>query len=73
MVERGAYCLVALSTVGFLHAWGELSSYEFFTRVDEAADSFSMSIGEMWESVVAGLSLIMTIVGVLWMINKFKP
>lgn len=73
MVERGSYCLVALSAVGFLHAWGSLSSYDFFNRVDEAADSFSMSIGEMWESVVAGLSLIMTTVGVLCMINKFKP
>ncbi len=73
MVEIGSYCLVALSTVGFLHAWGSLSSYDFFNRVDLAADSFSMSIGEMWKSLVAGLSLIMATVGVLWMVNKYKP
>ncbi len=73
LVETGSYCLVVLSAVALLNVWGTHSSYDFFNRVDEAADSFSMSIGEMWESVVAGLSLIMTTVGVLCMINKFKP
>ena len=73
MVERGAYVMVALSSIAFLNVWNDLPwPYDFESRIEKFENNFGIRISEIWTSVVAGLSLVATLVGQIWMINKFK-
>jgi len=73
LVERGAYVMVALSSLAFLNVWNDLPyPYEFESRIEKFENNFGIRISEIWTSVVAGLSLVATLVGQIWMINKFK-
>ena len=74
LVERGAYVMVALSSLAFLNVWNDLPyPYDFESRIEKFENNFGIRISEIWTSVVAGLSLVATLVGQIWMINKFKP
>lgn len=73
LVERGAYVMVALSSLAFLNVWNDLPyPYGFGSRIEKFENNFGIRISEIWTSVVAGLSLVATLVGQIWMINKFK-
>ncbi|MBO7626112.1 MAG: DUF2339 domain-containing protein, partial [Paludibacteraceae bacterium] len=73
LVERGAYVMVALSSLAFLNVWNDLPyPYDFESRIEKFENNFGIRISEIWTSVVAGLSLVATLVGQIWMINKFK-
>lgn len=73
LVERGAYVMVALSSIAFLNVWNDLPyPYDFESRIEKFENNFGIRISEIWTSVVAGLSLVATLVGQIWMINKFK-
>lgn len=73
LVERGAYVMVALSSLAFLNVWNDLPyPYDFGSRIEKFENNFGIRISEIWTSVVAGLSLVATLVGQIWMINKFK-
>ncbi|MEE0083885.1 MAG: DUF2339 domain-containing protein, partial [Paludibacteraceae bacterium] len=73
LVERGAYVMVALSSFAFLNVWNDLPyPYDFESRIEKFENNFGIRISEIWTSVVAGLSLVATLVGQIWMINKFK-
>ncbi|MBQ6561492.1 MAG: DUF2339 domain-containing protein, partial [Paludibacteraceae bacterium] len=73
LVERGAYVMVALSSIAFLNVWNDLPwPYDFESRIEKFENNFGIRISEIWTSVVAGLSLVTTLVGQIWMINKFK-
>ena len=74
LVERGAYIMVVLSTLAFLNVWNDLPySYDLGSRIERFENNFGIKISEIWTSVVAGLSLVATLVGQIWIINKFKP
>ena len=73
LVERGAYVMVALSSIAFLNVWNDLPwPYDFESRIEKFENNFGIRLSEIWTSVVAGLSLVATLVGQIWMINKFK-
>ncbi|MCR5246902.1 MAG: DUF2339 domain-containing protein [Paludibacteraceae bacterium] len=73
VVERGAYIMVILSTFAFLNVWGNLPwPYDLESRIEKFENNFGINYAEIWTSVVAGLSLVATLVGQIWMINKFK-
>ena len=73
LVERGAYVMVALSSLAFLNVWNDLPyPYDFGSRIEKFENNLGIRISEIWTSVVAGLSLVATLVGQIWMINKFK-
>lgn len=73
LVERGAYVMVALSSLAFLNVWNDLPyPYDFESRIEKFENNFGINYAEIWTSVVAGLSLVATLVGQIWMINKFK-
>lgn len=73
LVERGAYVMVVLSSIAFLNVWNDLPyPYDFESRIEKFENNFGIRISEIWTSVVAGLSLVATLVGQIWMINKFK-
>lgn len=73
LVERGAYVMVALSSLAFLNVWNDLPyPYDFESRIEKFENNFGIRLSEIWTSVVAGLSLVATLVGQIWMINKFK-
>ncbi len=73
LVERGAYVMVALSSFAFLNVWNDLPyPYDFESRIEKFENNFGIRISEIWTSVVAGLSLVATLVGQIWIINKFK-
>lgn len=73
LVERGAYVMVALSSLAFLNVWNALPyPYDFESRIEKFENNFGIRISEIWTSVVAGLSLVATLVGQIWIINKFK-
>ena len=73
LVERGAYVMVALSSLAFLNVWNDLPyPYDFESRIERFENNFGINYAEIWTSVVAGLSLVATLVGQIWMINKFK-
>lgn len=71
-IEIGSYCVIMLATVAFLHAWANLSEYDLFYRIEHAAWSFSMSWSEMWQSAVAGLSLIGGLGGMVALCQYFR-
>ena len=74
LVERGAYIMVVLSTLAFLNVWDDLPySYDLGSRIEKFENNFGIKISEIWTSVVAGLSLVATLVGQIWIINKYKP
>lgn len=65
--------MVALSSLAFLNVWNDLPyPYDFESRIEKFENNFGIRISEIWTSVVAGLSLVATLVGQIWMINKFK-
>lgn len=73
LVERGAYVMVALSSLAFLNVWNDLPyPYDFESRIEKFENNFGIRISDIWTSVVAGLSLVATLVGQIWMINKYK-
>ncbi len=73
LVERGAYVMVALSSLAFINVWNDLPCpYDFESRIEKFENNFGINYAEIWTSVVAGLSLVATLVGQIWMINKFK-
>ena len=72
-MERGAYVMVALSSIAFINVWNDLPwPYDLESRIEKFENNFGIRISEIWTSVVAGLSLVATLVGQIWMINKFK-
>ncbi|MBQ0156104.1 MAG: DUF2339 domain-containing protein [Bacteroidales bacterium] len=74
LVERGSYIMVLISTIAFLNAWSNLPwEYDFGCRIEKFENNFGMKISEIWTSIVAGLSLVASILCLLWMIKKFKP
>ncbi len=73
LVERGAYFMVVLSTLAFLNVWDDLPCiYDMGSRIEKFENNFGIKISEIWTSVVAGLSLVASLVGQIWITNKFK-